>query len=107
MPRIKIVPSGTTSAKKTASAKKSGKKKKKTAKTSAKATKAAFDPAEMLIARNDRVFWFNGDTQTHEISLTGETLKPGETSDPVVITGDTVYSCTLHKGEKGTIKIKP
>ena len=69
-------------------------------------SKAAFDPAEMVIPVEQKVFWLNDDTKKHQVSLTGEILEPGETSSEVVITGDRSYFCMLHEGEKGTIKIK-
>jgi plastocyanin len=47
--------------------------------------RAAFSPDPVAIAKNTRVFWLNDDNQNHQISLTGEVLKPGETSSEVVL----------------------
>ena len=95
----------TTAKKKTASGKKSGKKK-ASAKSSAKKLKAAFEPAEMGIPLNDRVFWFNADTKTHQINLTGEELAPGKTSSEIVITARSRVFLHASQREKGTIKVK-
>jgi plastocyanin len=66
--------------------------------------RAVFSPDPVAIAKNTRVFWLNDDNQNHQISLTGEVLKPGETSSEVVITADRTYSCMLHPNETGTIE---
>jgi len=78
MPRIKIVTSG---------------------------SKAAFAPANMVIPVNQKVFWLNEDAEDHQISLTGEILKHGDTSSEVVITDNRTYFCMLHAGETGNITI--
>lgn len=65
---------------------------------------AKFSPDPLTITKNGRVFWLNEDNQDHQISLTGELIKPGETSSEVAITANRTYSCMLHPNETGTIE---
>lgn len=67
--------------------------------------KVVFTPDPTQIPVNERVFWVNDDNEKHQISLTGEVLNPGDSSDEVVITGDRTYKCLLHEGEEGSITI--
>jgi plastocyanin len=69
--------------------------------------KVVFDPDPAAINFNDRVFWLNDDTEDHQISLTGELLKPGATSSEVQITANQDYHCELHTDEKGSITCIP
>jgi plastocyanin len=64
-----------------------------------------FTPNPLQIPLNERVFWVNDDTDTHQINLTGEELKRGSSSSDVIITGDRNYFCMLHPTETGAIKI--
>jgi plastocyanin len=67
--------------------------------------KVAFNPDPAAVNLNDRVFWLNDDTEDHQISLTGQKLKPGDTSSAVQITANQDYHCEFHPQETGSITV--
>jgi plastocyanin len=71
-----------------------------------KAGAVVFEPANLVIPKNESVFWLNEDTEEHQINLTEEVLKKNETSTAVVITADREYFCMKHPQEKGKITIQ-
>jgi|ERR1043165_4203338 plastocyanin len=70
-----------------------------------KAGKVVFEPADLVIPKNESVFWLNEDSEEHQINLTGEVLQQNETSSAVMITADREYFCMRHSKEKGKITI--
>ena len=64
-----------------------------------------FEPADLVIPKNESVFWLNEDSEEHQINLTGEVLQQNETSSAVMITADREYFCMRHSKEKGKITI--
>lgn len=79
MPRIDIVPNG---------------------------AKAEFAPQDLNVPKNEAVFWHNADSVTHQISLNGQIVPPGQTTSEVLITGNRTYFCLLHPEETGAINIQ-
>jgi plastocyanin len=65
-----------------------------------------FEPAVLVVPKNESVFWLNDDTEEHQINMTEEVLGKNDTSSPVRITGDRDYFCMKHPEEKGKIKIQ-
>lgn len=72
--------------------------------------KMRFVPAELNIAKGDKVVWINKDMLPHDVTeeksqkWTSKPFNQGQTWSKV-ITEDIDYYCNLHKTMKGSIKI--
>ena len=67
---------------------------------------AAFSPGNLVIPAFEIVHWHNTDAQNHQISLNGQILQTGQSSDGILIPASTTYNCFLHPGETGSITIQ-
>lgn len=70
----------------------------------------AFSPDSAEVRQGGLVYWFNGDSVTHDVvmddgSFDSGTLASGSSSDRIVASSGS-YHCSLHPGEVATISVQ-